>query len=67
MPNTTCEAGDMFGVERLEALLEAHAEGDLDTVLARVETALRSFRGCAELFDDATMMALRVGRADASA
>jgi sigma-B regulation protein RsbU (phosphoserine phosphatase) len=63
---TENETGDMFGLERLEALLEAHHEGDLDTVLARVETALRSFRGGAELFDDATMMALRVGTGDSA-
>jgi serine phosphatase RsbU (regulator of sigma subunit) len=55
---TENEAGDMFGAERLEALLEAeHAHG-IDTVLERVERAIREFRGKAEPFDDATMMAL---------
>ena len=47
--------------ERLEALLaRAHDEG-LDDLLARVELAVKNFRGAAEPFDDATMMALRLG------
>ncbi len=58
---TENEAGDMFGLDQLEALLTADHEGDLDSVLERVEAALRTFRGRADLFDDATMMALRVG------
>jgi sigma-B regulation protein RsbU (phosphoserine phosphatase) len=57
---TENEAGDMFGFERLEAQLAAGAEEDLDSVLERIEGALRAFRGGAEPFDDATMMALRV-------
>jgi serine phosphatase RsbU (regulator of sigma subunit) len=57
---TESDTGDMFGAERLQALLETeHAEG-IDTVLERVEAAVRAFRGSAEVFDDATMMALRI-------
>jgi serine phosphatase RsbU (regulator of sigma subunit) len=56
------ERGEMFGAERLEAVLIAEHEGDIDTVLERVEGRVRSFRGGAEPFDDATMMALKVGR-----
>ena len=57
---TENEGGDMFGAERLEALLEAvHAHG-IDKVLEEVEHAVRTFRGKAEPFDDATMMALRI-------
>jgi serine phosphatase RsbU (regulator of sigma subunit) len=57
---TENEQGDMFGAERLQALLEAeHAHG-IDTVLQRVEREVRAFRGTAEPFDDATMMALRI-------
>jgi serine phosphatase RsbU (regulator of sigma subunit) len=52
--------GDMFGAERLQALLEAEQAQHIDTVLERVDQAVRSFRGGAEPFDDATMMALRV-------
>jgi serine phosphatase RsbU (regulator of sigma subunit) len=59
---TENEQGDMFGAERLEALLVAAHNQGVDAVLERVETAVRDFRGRAEPFDDATLMALRVGR-----
>ena len=59
---TENDKGDMFGAERLEALLqEAHTDG-VDAVLERAEAAVRAFRGSAEPFDDATFMAMRVGR-----
>jgi serine phosphatase RsbU (regulator of sigma subunit) len=57
---TENERGDMFGAERLQSLLEKeHAHG-IDLVLERVEQSVRTFRGKAEPFDDATMMALRI-------
>jgi serine phosphatase RsbU (regulator of sigma subunit) len=61
---TENEQGDQFGPERLERLLietvTAEAAGP-DTVLQRVETAVRTFRGAAEPFDDATSMVVRIG------
>lgn len=59
------ESGDMFGVERLQALLEQERARDVDGILTHVEDAARRFRGPVEPGDDATMMALRVsaGRA----
>lgn len=57
---TENEAGDMFGSERLEALLAVAHNEDVDAVLERAERAVREFRGAAEPFDDATMMALKV-------
>ena len=55
------EKGEMFGSDRLEALLvEHHAEG-VDAILARIEQEVLEFRGAADLFDDATMMVLRLG------
>jgi sigma-B regulation protein RsbU (phosphoserine phosphatase) len=57
---TENERGDMFGAEQLQALLSAEHEQGIDAVLERVERAVREFRGGAELFDDATMMALRI-------
>lgn len=57
---TENEAGEMFDVERLRAILEADRRADIDTVLTRVEEAVRAFRGTAEPFDDATMMALKL-------
>jgi serine phosphatase RsbU (regulator of sigma subunit) len=54
------ERGEMFGSERLETLLEVEHAQQIDTVLERVEGAIRSFRGRAEPLDDATLMALRI-------
>ena len=58
---TENEAGEMFGAERLEALLVAAATAGTDDILARVEGAVNGFRGTREPFDDATMMSVRVG------
>lgn len=55
------EGADMFGAERLESLVAASGRGSADAVLATVETAIASFRGGRDLFDDATMMAVTVG------
>ncbi len=55
------EAGEMFGAERLEALLLMAASDGTDDVLARVETGVAAFRGTREPFDDATTMALKLG------
>jgi serine phosphatase RsbU (regulator of sigma subunit) len=54
------EQEHMFGIERLEQILSEPASTAAD-VLQRVETAVKSFRGRREPFDDATMMAVRVG------
>ncbi len=57
---TENDQGDMFGAERLEAVLEeSHLQG-IDTVLERLERDVSAFRGRGEPMDDATMMALRV-------
>jgi serine phosphatase RsbU (regulator of sigma subunit) len=58
---TENETGEMFTAERLQAILDAEHTHAVDTVLRRVEEAITSFRGSAEPFDDATMMALRIG------
>ena len=57
---TENEHSEMFGAERLEALLKAEHDERIDTVLERVETSIRTFRGTADQFDDATLMALRI-------
>ena len=64
MVETENETGDMFGTERLEALLEESRDRRVDDLLARIESSVREFRGAAEPFDDATMMALRLGALD---
>jgi serine phosphatase RsbU (regulator of sigma subunit) len=55
------ETGDMFGAERLESLLVSFATSSSGDVLEKVESAINAFRGRQEPFDDATMMAVRVG------
>ena len=52
---------DMFGSERLEALVAASIGASADELLASVEQAIAAFRGGRDQFDDATMMATRVG------
>jgi len=54
------EAGEMFGIERLQALLGVGQTHGIDAVLHEVEEAVRTFRGNHEPMDDATMMALRL-------
>jgi serine phosphatase RsbU (regulator of sigma subunit) len=54
------ERGDQFGPARLEKILiEEHARS-IDAVLGRIERDVNAFRGSAEPFDDATLMAMRV-------
>ena len=48
------------GASRLEAILERVRTDGVDTILQTVEERVRAFRGSAEPFDDATMMALRI-------
>ena len=57
---TESETGDMFGAERLQTLLEREHMQGIDTLLTYIEAHVSAFRGKAELFDDATMMALRI-------
>ena len=62
MVETENEAGEVWGVEHLEPLLVEGPNTDVDGVLARVEGAVRRFRGNAEPLDDATLMVLRFGK-----
>ena len=57
---TEDDNGDMFGIERLRALLGIEQTKGVDAVLHEVEEAVRRFRGNHEPMDDATMMALRL-------
>lgn len=58
---TENEVEDMFGSERLEAVLARCRAERPHGVLQRVAGALSEFRGARELFDDATMMAVKIG------
>jgi serine phosphatase RsbU (regulator of sigma subunit) len=53
-------AGDMIGDERLQAMLASEQAGEIEDVLRHIEQQVADFRGKVELFDDATMMALRI-------
>jgi serine phosphatase RsbU (regulator of sigma subunit) len=55
------EQDDQFGAERLESLLVSFAADGKGDILECVESAINAFRGRREPFDDATMMAVRVG------
>jgi serine phosphatase RsbU (regulator of sigma subunit) len=58
---TESQAGEMFGATRLEGLLVADGATSADDLLALVQGAVTRFRAGREPFDDATMMAVRVG------
>jgi sigma-B regulation protein RsbU (phosphoserine phosphatase) len=61
---TVKEADEMFGNTRLESLLVSIATmGPVtpERVLQQVEQSVTAFRGTREPFDDATMMAVRIG------
>ena len=53
-------SGEVFGADRLQALLAEAQESDIASILLLVEQRVREFTGGAEPLDDATMMALRV-------
>jgi serine phosphatase RsbU (regulator of sigma subunit) len=57
---TENEAGEMFGADRLQSMLASLQTHAIDVVLHQVEAQIAEFRGKAEPFDDATMMALRI-------
>ncbi|HEY3384706.1 MAG TPA: SpoIIE family protein phosphatase [Vicinamibacterales bacterium] len=61
MVEAESETGEFLGPERLESLLLEGLSTDVEALLARVELAVREFRGAAEPSDDATMMAFRFG------
>jgi serine phosphatase RsbU (regulator of sigma subunit) len=60
-------AGESFGMERLQELLVAERKSGLDGVLARVEEAVRTFRGRVEADDDATMLVVKFAGATSAA
>jgi len=57
---TENEQGEMFGAERLQSMLESERAESIDTLLHLVEQRVAAFRGRAEPFDDATLMAMRI-------
>ena len=57
---TENEHGEMFGTERLQSMLESERTESIGNLLHHVEQRIATFRGDAEPFDDATLMALRI-------
>jgi serine phosphatase RsbU (regulator of sigma subunit) len=60
---TMNEAGEEFGMARLESLLVEERARGLEGMLAKVEERVCNFRGKVEAADDATMMLLKIGDA----
>ena len=54
------ESGEEFGQERLEAILEKHASGDLAALHNIAFQALDEFRGTKAFHDDITMLSCKV-------
>jgi len=54
-------SGEMFGADRLEAVLREVGTRATAEVLSHVEGVITTFRAGRELHDDATMMAVRIG------
>jgi serine phosphatase RsbU (regulator of sigma subunit) len=61
------EAGEEFGMNRLEALVVAERLKGPDGILAAVEKAIRDYRDNVEAADDATMMLVRIGQPQSTA
>jgi len=55
------EEGVEFGTAQIENLLRQTHDGGIDGIIARVEAALRDYRGGQEPADDATMLLVKVG------
>jgi sigma-B regulation protein RsbU (phosphoserine phosphatase) len=53
-------AGEMFGTERLEALLSAHRERSASEIADEIMAAVARFQEGAERFDDETVVVLKV-------
>ena len=51
--------GEMFGEERLEELLQRHAQADSGEIIARAMEAVVQWTGSSELQDDMTMLVAR--------
>ncbi len=52
-------AGEEFGVERLQAVVQTHAAGSADDIVAAIEAAVDEFVGNEPPFDDFTLVVLK--------
>jgi sigma-B regulation protein RsbU (phosphoserine phosphatase) len=58
--------GEMFGKERIRALIKSHAGASAKTIRDRLVGALKDFCGSSELEDDITMVVIKLDRTAAS-
>ncbi|MGB0749765.1 MAG: PP2C family protein-serine/threonine phosphatase [Magnetospiraceae bacterium] len=56
---TKDKSGEMFGVERLHAVIRAHAQQEASVICAEIEEAVFHFREGAQTADDLTVMAIK--------
>jgi sigma-B regulation protein RsbU (phosphoserine phosphatase) len=62
-----CNAyGEMFGKERVLALIKRHAGASAGTIRDRLVSALRHFCGSSDVEDDITMVVIKLDRTNAS-
>ena len=58
VPEATAGSGEMFGLDRMTAALNACGNGSPEEILGSVRSAVDAFVGDAEQFDDLTMMCM---------
>jgi sigma-B regulation protein RsbU (phosphoserine phosphatase) len=59
---TQNESGQMFGKDRIEALIRQHAHATADTILTSIIHAVQEFRASAKQEDDITLVVIKVVR-----
>jgi len=52
---------ELFGMERLTALLEEHATLPTEAIVEQIEASLMRFCGCSNFSDDVTCIVIRIG------
>ena len=55
------ESGEMFGKERLKALIREHAQGTSAQLIDALTSSLAAFQGAADQLDDITIAAIKIG------
>jgi sigma-B regulation protein RsbU (phosphoserine phosphatase) len=58
VPEATAADGEMFGTDRMISALNTCADGSPEAILSGVRSAVDTFVGDAEQFDDLTMLCL---------
>jgi sigma-B regulation protein RsbU (phosphoserine phosphatase) len=64
---TQNESGEMFGKDRIQALIRQHAQSAADMILTSIIHAVQEFRVSAKQEDDITLAVIKVVHQDISA